>query len=166
MMRRLKDESGAVAVVVALSIIVLVGMAALAVDAGYLYSVRRQLQTAADAAALAGCRIMIDDGTEAEILEEARIYAEDENGVRPADSAVMLTDPPDTVVDFDDQSVQVAVSKQSPLFFARIFGLSDTPVVARAKAKVAYLTGIRGIVPWSVPIIQAERIVVRVDGGA
>lgn len=166
MRRRMKDESGAVAVVVALSIVVLVGMAALAVDAGYLYSVRRQLQTAADAAALAGCRVMIEDGSEGEILAEARVYAEDENAVRPADSAVMVMDPPDTVVDFDEQSVQVTVTKESPLFFARIFGASNTPVVAKAKAKVAYLTGIRGIVPWSVPIIRANRVAVRVSGGA
>jgi len=165
MAHRLRDETGAVAVVVALSIVVLVGMAALAVDAGYLYSVRRQLQTAADAAALAGCRVMVDGGSDGDILAEARMYAEDENAVRPADAAVMLADPPDTVVDWDERSVQVTVSKQSPLFFARIFGVSDTPVRATAKAKVAYLTGLDGLLPVSLSIIKPDRMTAIVRDG-
>jgi uncharacterized membrane protein len=39
-----------------ISIVVLLGFAALAVDVGYLYSTRRRMQTAADAAAVAGLR--------------------------------------------------------------------------------------------------------------
>lgn len=52
-MRRLSDERGATAVVVALLMVPLIGFAAIAVDVGSLYSERRQLQNGADAAALA-----------------------------------------------------------------------------------------------------------------
>ena len=57
-MRRLihsKDgaDSGAVAVVVAVAMLALLGAAALAVDVGSLYSERAQLQNGADAAAIA-----------------------------------------------------------------------------------------------------------------
>jgi hypothetical protein len=52
-MRRLKDEQGAVLVIVVLMMVVLVGMAALVVDAGAMYEERRELQNGADAAALA-----------------------------------------------------------------------------------------------------------------
>lgn len=48
------DRRSVVAVWVALSIVPLLGIAALAVDMGYLYVVRNQLQVAVDAAALAG----------------------------------------------------------------------------------------------------------------
>ena len=52
-MRRLKPDEGVVLVLVAGLLVVLLGMAALAVDLGSLYSERRQLRNGADAAALA-----------------------------------------------------------------------------------------------------------------
>lgn len=52
-MRRVNDEGGAVAVLVALLMVVLMGFAAIAVDVGALYAERRELQNGADAAALA-----------------------------------------------------------------------------------------------------------------
>ena len=51
---RLRSQSGAVALVTALLMVVFLGIAALALDVGYLYVVRTELQNAADAAALAG----------------------------------------------------------------------------------------------------------------
>lgn len=58
-MRRLKsrtgtdNERGAVAVIVAFAMVILIGFAAIAIDTGALYSERAQLQSGADAAALA-----------------------------------------------------------------------------------------------------------------
>lgn len=52
-MRRMSDDDGAVAVLVALLSVVLFGLGALVVDVGALYSERRQLQNGADAGALA-----------------------------------------------------------------------------------------------------------------
>jgi Flp pilus assembly protein TadG len=54
----IKGERGATFVVVALLIIVLVGVAALAIDIGHLFIVRNELQNAADAGALAGARFL------------------------------------------------------------------------------------------------------------
>jgi hypothetical protein len=51
-LRRIRDERGAVAVIVALLMVALLGAAAFAVDVGAMYSERAQLQNAADAAAL------------------------------------------------------------------------------------------------------------------
>src|SRR5689334_6511602 len=50
--RRLRDESGAVTVIVALSMTVLLGMAALVIDIGAAEARKAQLQDAADAAAV------------------------------------------------------------------------------------------------------------------
>ena len=52
-MRRLRDETGAVAIVVALLATAMFGFGALVIDVGALYSERRALQTGADAASLA-----------------------------------------------------------------------------------------------------------------
>ncbi len=61
---RLKEERGAVAIIIAISIVMLISFAALAVDLGHLYVVRNELQDAADAGALAGARFLHnEDGT-------------------------------------------------------------------------------------------------------
>ncbi|MDW7711807.1 MAG: TadG family pilus assembly protein [Deferrisomatales bacterium] len=54
-------EKGAVLVLVAILLVVFIGMAALAVDLGYLYVVRNELQNAADAGALAGARFLYNE---------------------------------------------------------------------------------------------------------
>ena len=53
-MRARNGESGQSLVLVAIGLVVLIGILGLALDMGYLRYVRRELQTAADAAALAG----------------------------------------------------------------------------------------------------------------
>jgi Flp pilus assembly protein TadG len=52
-LQRLKDERGAIGVVVALLMIPLMGFAAIAIDVSAMYAERPQLQNGADAAALA-----------------------------------------------------------------------------------------------------------------
>jgi len=52
--KKKRDQTGAVAVITAIATVVLIGFAALAIDIGYLYSTRNELQNVADAAALAG----------------------------------------------------------------------------------------------------------------
>jgi Flp pilus assembly protein TadG len=60
----LADQQGATAILVGLTLIVLVGFLALAIDAGYVWVAQNELQNAADAGALAGARFLInDDGT-------------------------------------------------------------------------------------------------------
>src|SRR3954462_13614813 len=55
-----KRTSGQVAIIVALSILVLMGIIGLAVDAGAAYAQRRAAQNSADATALAATRVMLD----------------------------------------------------------------------------------------------------------
>jgi Flp pilus assembly protein TadG len=65
-----KNNRGQVLVLVAFALIVLIGFAALAIDIGYFYHTKNQLQGAADAAALAGAIKM--DGTNDTIQLPAR----------------------------------------------------------------------------------------------
>lgn len=162
-MRRVQDDRGAVAVTVAILMVVLVGFTALAVDVGYMLTIRRQLQTAADAAALAGCRVLADGGTESAALAEAEDYAL-RNAFEPADALVMLDASPDTEV--TSTSVQVTCMKETSLFFARVFGIEMAPIRASSRAEIAYLTGIENVVPWSIPIIQATRVTAKIGGGS
>lgn len=50
----IQNKRGVSAVIVAICLVMLIGFAALAIDVGYLYSTRNELQNVADAAALAG----------------------------------------------------------------------------------------------------------------
>jgi len=63
--KRITNQTGAIAILVGLLMVVFVGLAALAVDIGHLYLVRNELQNASDAGALAGARVLYnEDGTE------------------------------------------------------------------------------------------------------
>jgi hypothetical protein len=70
---RVKDQRGVTVVLVALLIVVLMGVAALAVDIGHLLVVRNELQNAADAACLAGARFLYADDGESVRLEASEI---------------------------------------------------------------------------------------------
>ena len=65
---------GAALVLAALMIIFLLGMAALAVDVGYLFLVRTQLQVAADSGAMAGAAGLIESN--AEVVATAQQFAD------------------------------------------------------------------------------------------
>ena len=55
-MRASRGERGQVLAVVALAMVALLGISAFAIDVGYAYYAKRQLQSATDAAALAGAQ--------------------------------------------------------------------------------------------------------------
>jgi hypothetical protein len=73
---RLQDERGAVAVLVAICLLVIIGSAALAIDGGQLYSKRRHMQTASDSAALAAAQQCAENGkTDADAIAAADALA-------------------------------------------------------------------------------------------
>src|SRR3990172_3242797 len=57
-----RRNRGQIVVLFTLSLVVLIGLAALGVDVGYMYSVRHELQRCADAGALAGASYFRDTG--------------------------------------------------------------------------------------------------------
>jgi len=61
---KLKDQKGATAIIVAVSLLVLLGFAAFAVDFGHRHVVQNELQNASDAGSLAGARqLYYEDGS-------------------------------------------------------------------------------------------------------
>jgi hypothetical protein len=78
-MRRLNDQDGAVAITVAILLVVLLGIGAFVLDIGNLYWERRQLQNAADAAAMAAAQELVLGGTHDAAYSVARQYANANN---------------------------------------------------------------------------------------
>lgn len=144
-----------VAVIVAIVLGVLVLLSVLVVDVGYWYNVRRQLQAAADGAALAGCHELILDKSDTEIWSTVVEYV-GHNTVTPANGAISVLSPsPGGLSDIGDDYVQVTVERPSESFFAKVLGVGSTTIRAQARAQVAYVTEGKGLVPFSVPIVLA-----------
>lgn len=166
----MRGEHGYVLVVVALMGVGLMGVAALALDAGRGYLTRMELQDAVDAAALAGVRELPGDPEGARRL--ALEYAS-RHGLSPeqVDVRVMTAseaggqaptagEPPSVL--------RVTAAVEASTSFARVWGIADLPVAASGEAAVAPLAGARGIVPLGVPdqeFVVGEWYALKLAGG-
>lgn len=158
-----RDESGAVAVTVAILVIVFVGLSALVVDMGFWYNVRRQLQAGADAAALAGCQALAQDKSNAEVWSAVEEYAA-YNNVVPVDGITPIAPSPGGLSDIGDDYVKVTLETDSRSFFGRAFGMDSNQIQAQAVAEVGYLAGAQNPLPWALPILRVTRMVAEVEG--
>ena len=155
------DRQGAVAIMVALLSVVLIGFAALAIDGGHLYWTRTQLQGAADASALAGVVVIpTNTGTlgtteQSTIVGEARTYAQKNMSLANHGNIVATSDvkpghwDPDTRTFYalsdiptgeKADAVKVIARRAQVngnplgLFFAAVIGFRQTDVTAKAVA--------------------------------
>jgi len=154
-----KSNRGQVLVLVALALVFLIGMAALAVDVGFMYSTRHELQRNADAGALAGASAFTtgkwDDPSVQLIAEDrARTFASKDTVVK---TLLNSAEPPSGEVHIDIihqkyDHIEVVTQRNVDLFFARIFGMGNKLITARAVAR-AELTDIKSdcVKPFAIP---------------
>ena len=150
-MRMLRDERGNVLILAALSMTMLMSFMAFGIDVGYLYNTQRQLQTLADAAALAGaleasqcsaanCSYVTNAATTA-ITENGQTSTLFTQCAAASGTGILLTvnngpcvlgvsDPNNG----DKNYVEAVVTENVPTFFARIFGVNTVTISARAEA--------------------------------
>jgi hypothetical protein len=154
-------------VLLAVSLVVLMGMAALAIDLGMLQKARAEAQRAADAAALAGASAFLEDQTRAQestlAVSRARVVADTNTmmGIK-VDSLTEL----DVWVVYDSVKVRTRVRRASvPTWFARIFGRDAFPVGARAAAVADYAAGTTCVKPIAVPDLWDDAADLAANGG-
>jgi Flp pilus assembly protein TadG len=118
------DQSGVIIVLVAGLLVVILGMAALAIDVGSFYQAQRQAQSAADAAALAASQDLPTSTSAA--ANDGTTY-----GLKNFPTATVNVTP-----DYNNNSsqVQVKVTAQTPTFFGQLFGMTHATVSATAVA--------------------------------
>lgn len=139
----LRNQRGSAIVILALCLPVLLGLAALVVDIGFLYLNKTQLANSADAAALAGAKELPKDPIEAiNIAEEYALT----NG-KP-------TDITDTTISADNKTIYVEISRDVKLFFAPILSINSSTVTAKAAAQVKIAASVPWIVPFVLPKTQ------------
>lgn len=146
---RSDDQQGAVAIVVAISLVVLLGIAAFSVDFGLSYTNTRQLQTAADSAVLAAASTYVDapgdcatlaaDATlEADALVAARALMEDnhENAVEVPGSFDVRCSATGGV------EVEWANLDTTPVGLGGVFGREEIQAERRAVASLEVAGGV------------------------
>ncbi|NIF53393.1 hypothetical protein F3J19_15015 [Burkholderia sp. Ax-1724] len=139
----LRRQRGAVSILVAISMVMLLGFAALGVDLGYLAYSQRRLQSATDAAALAGA---VDLWTQswATASSNAQAFAAGNNntlpgGVIPAAATITGLTLSSVALPYKQAAsgyngIQVTQQATVPLYFARVFGKSQQTISATSKA--------------------------------
>lgn len=136
-MQRLRDERGAVAVMVALLMVPLIACAAIAIDVAAMWSERQQLQTAADAGALAIAQDCArgacgDPAATAESLADANVNGQDTTG---------------RVSELTADEVTVRASGVKAHWFAPVIGVDQSGIAAQATATWGTPTGGTAVVP-------------------
>jgi hypothetical protein len=108
-------------------------MMGLAIDAGYLYHLRRRMQTAADAGAMAAAHELKKGSWESDVIQAARDDAA-LNGFDGSHGEVIAVNRPPTNGSQagDRDFVEVIITQDAPTFFMRVLGLDAATVQARA----------------------------------
>jgi Flp pilus assembly protein TadG len=139
-----RQEFGQGLVLAALAMVVILGFAAMAIDVGLFLHERRELQNAADAAALAGVQELPSSSAEAEA--RAQEWAIN-NGVNLAEGeldTIQVT----TTYEAND-TITVRVQRDVPFIFARVLGFTSDTMHATGVARVGSPTIATGAMPWA-----------------
>jgi hypothetical protein len=140
--RVVERPRGQILVIVSIAMFVMVGAAALAVDIGRLWTTKRVMQSAADAAALAGADIAASAGTSSAVTSAA-LAAATQNGFtdgsgssNSASAASVKVNYPPTSGQYKGNSdvVQVVLSQAQPTYFMGVLGLHSVPITVTADA--------------------------------
>ncbi|MGH9562703.1 MAG: pilus assembly protein TadG-related protein, partial [Terracidiphilus sp.] len=124
-------ESGQIIYLATIVLVVLLGFSALAVDIGMLYSTKRRMQTAADAAAIAGATALRDGQDYTKAAGDTTSFngfTNSQNDVAVTVSEPTLPAPYPSGVTY----VEVDITQSVPTYFLRALGYTSMNVSARA----------------------------------
>ena len=144
---------GQVLLVFLAGLLALLGITALGVDVGYMYTARHELQRCTDAGALAGASAFIngswsDPGVRALADSRARAFA-----AKDKVATSTLSPASEVSVAFPAaERVRVQASRTVPLFFSRLF-LGPTKTITASSVAEASAAGsnVKGLKPWGIP---------------
>jgi len=160
-------------VMVAFALVVLLGVAALAIDLAFFYVGRSEAQRAADAAALAGAKQFVDSGFTSGVIPQATVQPLATQAAEGAGGQNFVGGQPVVILDSDvtfdfsianDPRITVTAARDTahgnpmPTFFAKALGVKSVNVSAKATAE-AYNpgpgtgppVGTKCLKPWLLP---------------
>lgn len=146
----IRSDRGQATVLTVLFITVLLGMAALVLDAGSWFRAQRETQAAADASALAAAQALPESTGTANALAASYVV---KNGGGSSVATFSSTIVP-------NDTVKVRVERETPGFFAKLFGIDSVKVGAGAAARAGGLSKARYAAPIAVdekhPLLQCK----------
>ncbi|HLI62500.1 MAG TPA: pilus assembly protein TadG-related protein [Terriglobales bacterium] len=132
-------DKGQALALTAVGLAVLMLMAGLGVDVGFLRYQKEQMQKAADAGAMAAASVLIYSNTGAPAITTAAQSDAAANGFQNGTNGVVVTvnNPPQSgVFAGNDNYVEVIVAQPQPTFFMKVGGFASVNVSARAVGAV------------------------------
>ena len=140
-MQSRRQGSGQIVVLASMSMVALIGFVALAVDIGYMYSTRRSMQTAADAAAIAAANTL--QSSNSSNYQQAAKDVATLNGFTNGQNGVTVTvgTPSSGPYSGNPSYVEVDMQQAVPTFFLRVLGYNTLNVAASAVSGTVSGTG-------------------------
>jgi hypothetical protein len=150
-MPEIERKDGYIIVVLAFSLVFLVGFAAMAVDSGILYSSQTAAQRAADAAALAGAYTFIANSSATQPAT-ATDRATSTAVTNKIFQATVQSGEVSVNVDIPNRRVTVDITHVEPTYFSKVLGFRNVTIHVQAVAEAsASATGSACIKPWFLP---------------
>lgn len=139
-----QDQRGSSLAISAVALFIALLVCGLAIDVGAILVARSQLQSATDAAALAGARGLLS-GREQAIAAARQVF-----GSNKMQNRQLWLAPAE--VSFPAQGqVRVAVTRSVQLYFLQVVRINSVDVSARAIAALGTARKVVGLKPWAVP---------------
>ncbi len=136
----MRRDRGSIVVLTTAGLVAFLGAITLAVDVGYLYVVRNQLQNAADAAALAGAQGLLQEpGNYSATGPAVRLAIEYAARNQAAGQPVQLS--PSEITFPKPNVIRIEIVRPVNTFFGPIFGIRQANIRVRAAAVVAPAIG-------------------------
>ncbi len=149
-LNHLRSERGQALIQFALMFMGLLAFVALAIEAGNVYAVRRQLQNAADASALAAARELCLGRSEQTATDKAIDYLR-RNGLN--DDAVAISD-----ITINDNRVSVRASMLADTILARVLNWNEVTVDATARSACGGANAACGLWPVALDFALFEGV--------
>ncbi|MFN7949138.1 MAG: Tad domain-containing protein [Blastocatellia bacterium] len=170
-----RPERGNVLILTAVTLVLILGITALAIDVGYLLNGKAELQNALDSAALAAVtqtHVVIPlnplhvnyDQKQIELIKQyAEKFAEQNEVRRNSGGSNKVDLNPGTDVDLKDRNVElprITVTSQValPTFFAGVMGFNGITVSARSEARLVAVNGGTGTISGGGVNIDASNV--------
>jgi hypothetical protein len=151
----ISEERGTATVLVALSLVVLMGMAALVMDGGSLYVTKSKLQKTANAAALSGAQELTQTEASVNNVVSTVVHEHHEDGNLTSTTVEM------------GKKVVVQLRKEVPFGLAKVLGYASAPVEAKATAEISVMGSAIGAAPLgideSVSLVYGQEYTLKVD---
>ncbi|MCX7710664.1 MAG: pilus assembly protein TadG-related protein [Clostridia bacterium] len=135
----LKSSKGSSIVIFALTLTIIMVMAALVIDLGNAFLVKATITSAVDAAALAGAQELVTDYSNASNMAQNYVLKNESNL-----KSIVST------IDADKRGIEVKATKNVSYYFAKVIGFQSRDITAAAKARAENISSLKGVRPLAV----------------